>query len=71
MRTFDGVERPNFVIKEYLLRSLYDWIIYLGPPISFFDFIDFLYLWLYSLGRDRFTSLVCDLPFFSNKVIYV
>ena len=25
-RTFDGVERPTFVIKEFLLRSLYDWM---------------------------------------------
>ena len=72
-RKFDGVEWPTFVIEEFLLRSLYDWMAALGsiPLMSCFDFIhfDFVYIWLYSLQWDRHTPLVCDFLFFLNKIL--
>jgi hypothetical protein len=40
---YDGVERPTFVIKEHILRSLFDRMCALGG-ISSMSFMDFLSL---------------------------
>ena len=43
---FDGIERPVCVLKEHILRALFDWFCDLGQisSISFLEFIDSLSL---------------------------
>jgi hypothetical protein len=43
---FDGIEHSNYVIKQHILRSLFDWMQVLGgiPLMSFVEFIDCLCL---------------------------
>lgn len=81
-RVFDGVQRPNFVIKDSvlqlpikkkkdsILQSLYDWIQAVGgiPLMSFVDFIDSLFV-ICILGKGTVHIYSVSFPFpFSIKI---
>lgn len=81
-RVFDGVQRPNFVIKDSvlqlpikkkkdsILQSLYDWIQAVGGILlmSFVDFIDSLFV-ICILGKGTVHIYSVSFPFpFSIKI---
>lgn len=59
-KNFDGVEWPDHVIKQILLRSMYEWMTTLDSITSsfFLEFIDLLnlivrlFLWFFLFGKD-------------------
>jgi hypothetical protein len=59
-KNFDGVEWPDHVFKQILLRSMYEWMTTLDSITSsfFLEFIDLLnlivrlFLWFFLFGKD-------------------